>query len=181
MIEIRIHGRGGQGIVTSGELIGFAAFSDGKYAQALPKFGSERTGSPVTAFVRISNRPIRIRTPISNPDYVIIQDATLLGAVPVLDGLKEDGLIIINTQKKPVDIGLNVNSHIKTVPATELAIETLGMPIVNTTILGAFAAASGLISMDGIRRAIEHRFPSEIAEKNLVAAQRGFDFIKGGK
>ncbi|HHT9135048.1 MAG: pyruvate ferredoxin oxidoreductase [Planctomycetes bacterium RIFCSPHIGHO2_02_FULL_50_42] len=178
MIEIRIHGRGGQGIVTSGELIGFAAFSDGKYSQAMPAFGSERTGSPVVTYVRINDKPIRVRTPIYNPDYIIVQDATLLDTVPVLDGLKPGGLVIVNTKKTPGELGLNVNSQVKTVPATDLAIETLGMPIVNTTILGVFAAASGQISIEGIRKAIEHRFPSELAKKNLAAAQKGFDFIK---
>lgn len=178
MIEIRIHGRGGQGIVTSGELIGFAAFSDGKYSQAMPAFGSERTGSPVVTYVRINGKPIRVRTPIYNPDYIIVQDATLLDTVPVLDGLKPGGLVIVNTKKTPDELGLNVNSQVKTVPATDLAIETLGMPIVNTTILGVFAAASGQISIEGIRKAIEHRFPSELAKKNLAAAQKGFDFIK---
>ncbi|MEK7369536.1 MAG: pyruvate ferredoxin oxidoreductase subunit gamma [Planctomycetota bacterium] len=178
MIEIRIHGRGGQGIVTSGELIGFAAFSDGKYSQAMPAFGSERTGSPVVTYVRINDKPIRVRTPIYNPDYIIVQDATLLDTVPVLDGLKPGGLVIVNTKKTPGELGLNVNSQVKTVPATDLAIETLGMPIVNTIILGVFAAASGQISIEGIRKAIEHRFPSELAKKNLAAAQKGFDFIK---
>lgn len=178
MIEIRIHGRGGQGIVTSGELIGFAAFSDGKYSQAMPAFGSERTGSPVVTYVRINGKPIRVRTPIYNPDYIIVQDATLLDTVPVLDGLKPGGLVIVNTKKTPDELGLNVNSQVKTVPATDLAIETLGMPIVNTTILGVFAAASGQISIEGIRKAIEHRFPSELAKKNLAAAQKGFDFVK---
>ncbi len=178
MIEIRLHGRGGQGIVTSGELIGFAAFSDGKYSQAMPAFGSERTGSPVVTYVRINDKPIRVRVPIYNPDYIIIQDATLLDSVPVLDGLKPDGLVIVNTKKSPAELGLNVNSQIRTVPATDLAIETLGLPIVNTTILGIFAAASGEISIEGIRKAIEHRFPSELAKKNLAAAQKGFDFVK---
>ncbi|HCN18919.1 MAG TPA: pyruvate ferredoxin oxidoreductase, partial [Planctomycetia bacterium] len=118
------------------------------------------------------------RTPIYNPDYIIVQDATLLDTVPVLDGLKPGGLVIVNTKKTPGELGLNVNSQVKTVPATDLAIETLGMPIVNTTILGVFAAASGQISIEGIRKAIEHRFPSELAKKNLAAAQKGFDFIK---
>ncbi|MEE9514927.1 MAG: pyruvate ferredoxin oxidoreductase subunit gamma [Candidatus Brocadiales bacterium] len=178
MKEIRLHGRGGQGIVTSGELIGFAAFSDGKYSQAMPAFGSERTGSPVVTYVRIDDKPIRIKVPIYHPDYIIVQDATLLETVPVLDGLKPDGLVIVNTKKTPEELGLNLNGQIKTVPATELAIEALGLPIVNTTILGVFAAASGQISIDGIRKAIEHRFPSELAKKNLVAAQRGYDLMK---
>jgi len=144
----------------------------------MPAFGSERTGSPVVTYVRINDKPIRVRTPIYNPDYIIVQDATLLDTVPVLDGLKPGGLVIVNTKKTPGELGLNVNSQVKTVPATDLAIETLGMPIVNTTILGVFAAASGQISIEGIRKAIEHRFPSELAKKNLAAAQKGFDFIK---
>lgn len=181
MIEIRIHGRGGQGIVTSGELIGFAAFSDGRYAQTFPTFGSERMGSPVTAFVRIDDRPIRIRTPIYKPDCVIVQDPTLLASEPVLEGLRPGGLVIVNTRKHPQELGLSVDSQIRTIPATELALETLGRPIVNTTILGAFAAASGAISLEGIRRALEHRFPKELAEKNLQAARRGFDYIKESK
>ncbi|MEE9200105.1 MAG: pyruvate ferredoxin oxidoreductase subunit gamma [Candidatus Brocadiales bacterium] len=178
MIEIRLHGRGGQGIVTSGELIGFAAFSDGKYSQAMPAFGSERTGSPVVTYVRIDDKPIRIKIPIHHPDYIIIQDATLLDSVPVLDGLKPDGLVIVNTKKTPEELGLDVSSRVKTVPATELAMEALGLPIVNTTILGIFAAASGQISIEGIHKAIEHKFPSELAKKNIVAAQKGYDLIK---
>lgn len=178
MIEIRIHGRGGQGIVTSGELIGLAAFSDGKYAQALPSFGSERMGSPVTTYVRIDDRPIRIRTPIHHPDCVIVQDPTLLATEPVLEGLKPGGLVIVNSKKGPTELGLNLDSQLKTIPAADLALEVLGRPIVNTTILGAFAAASGQISLEGIRKAIEHRFPRELAEKNLKAARKGYDFIK---
>lgn len=178
MLEIRIHGRGGQGIVTSGELIGFAAFSDGKYAQAYPSFGSERMGSPVTTFVRIDDRPIRIRTPIYHPDFIIIQDSTLLATEPVLEGLKPGGFVLVNT-KKPADaLGLSLNSRVLTIPAAELALEVLGRPIVNTTILGAFAAASEAVSLEGIRKALEHRFSKELAEKNLKAATRGYNFIK---
>ncbi len=178
MIEVRIHGRGGQGIVTSGELIGLAAFSDGKYAQAYPSFGSERMGSPVTTFVRIDDRPIRIRIPIYCPDFIIIQDSTLLGSEPVLEGLKPGGLVLVNTKKSASDLGLNLNSQVLTIPATELAMEVLGRPIVNTTILGAFAAVSGAISLNGIRSALEHRFSKELAEKNLKAATKGYNFMK---
>ena len=167
--------------MTSGELIGFAAFSDGKYAQTFPTFGSERMGSPVTAFVRIDDRPIRIRTPIYHPDYVIVQDSTLLATEPVMEGLKPGGLVIVNTKKGPGELGLSLDSHVRTIPAADLALEILGRPIVNTTILGAFAAASGTITMEGIRKAIEHRFPRELAEKNLKAAKRGYDFIKEGR
>ncbi|MEK7242242.1 MAG: pyruvate ferredoxin oxidoreductase subunit gamma [Planctomycetota bacterium] len=181
MIEIRIHGRGGQGIVTSGELIGFAAFSDGKYAQAYPSFGSERMGSPVTTYVRIDDCPIRTRTLIYNPDFIIIQDSTLLATEPVLDGLKPKGLVLVNTKKSADALGLDLNSRVLTIPATELAMEALGRPIVNTTILGAFAAASGAISLEGIRSALEHRFTKELAEKNLKAATKGYNFVKEKK
>ena len=178
MIEIRIHGRGGQGIVTSGELLGFAAFSDGKYAQVYPSFGSERMGSAVTTYVRIDDHPIRIRTPIYNPDFVIIQDPTLLNTEPVLEGLKPGGVVLVNTKKSADALSLNLNSRLFTIPAAELAMEVLGRPIVNTTILVAFAAASGAISLEGIRSALEHRFPKELAEKNLKAATKGYNFIK---
>jgi pyruvate ferredoxin oxidoreductase gamma subunit len=181
MIEIRIHGRGGQGIVTSGELLGFAAFSDGKYAQVYPSFGSERMGSAVTTFVRIDDRPIRKRTLIYNPDFVIIQDSTLLNTEPVLEGLKPSGIVLVNT-KRPVEaLGLKLDSRVFTIPAAELAMEVLGRPIVNTTILGAFAAASGAISLEGIRKALEHRFTKEMAEKNIKAAMKGYNFIKERK
>lgn len=178
MIEIRVHGRGGQGSVTAAELLGFAAHSDGKYAQAFPSFGSERMGAPVQAFVRISDRPIRIRSQVYKPKYVIVQDPTLLEVVNVLDGLHEDGLLLINSKKEASALGINTKAKVRTIPAMEIALEVIGRPIMNTTLLGAFAAATGEISLEGIRKAIQHKFPGSVGEKNIAAAFKAFDFMK---
>lgn len=178
MIEIRVHGRGGQGSVTAAELLGFAAHSDGKYAQAFPSFGSERMGAPVQAFVRISQKPIRIRSQVYKPNYVIVQDPTLLEVINVLDGLREDGLLLINSKKKAAELGIHTKARVKTIPAMEIALEVIGKPIMNTTLLGAFAAATGEISLEGIQKAIQHKFPGPVGEKNIAAVMRAFDFIK---
>jgi pyruvate ferredoxin oxidoreductase gamma subunit len=178
VIEIRVHGRGGQGSVTAAELLGFAAHSDGKYAQAFPSFGSERMGAPVQAFVRISDKPIRIRSQVYEPDYVIVQDPTLLEVINVLDGLQEDGLLLINSKKKATELGINTKVKVKTIPAMEIALEVIGRPIMNTILLGAFAAATGEISLEGIQKAIHHKFPGSVGEKNIAAVLRAFDFIK---
>jgi len=178
MKEIRIHGRGGQGNVTAGELLAIAAFEDGKHSQAFPAFGSERMGSPVQAFVRISDAPVRERTQVYEPDIVIVQDPTLLGAVDVTGGLKPGGIVIINSDKRPEELGLKAEAKIITVPALAIAREEIGRPIPNTTLMGAFAAATGLVSMEAIKRAINHRWPKEAAEKNIKAAQRAYDLVK---
>lgn len=178
MIEIRVHGRGGQGSVTAAELLGFAAHTDGKYAQAFPSFGSERMGAPVQAFVRMSNRPIRIRSQVYKPNYVIVQDPTLLEVVNVLDGLKEDGLLLINSKRRVSELGIDTKIRIKTIPAMEIALEVIGRPIMNTTLLGAFAAATGEISLEGIKKAIQHKFPGSVGEKNITAVLKAYDFIK---
>jgi len=178
LIEIRVHGRGGQGSVTAAELLGFAAHSDGKYAQAFPSFGSERMGAPVQAFVRISDKPIRIRSQVYKPNYVIVQDPTLLEVINVLDGLQESGLLLINSKKKPSELGINTKIRVKTIPAMEIAMEVIGRPIMNTTLLGAFAAATGEISLEGIKKAIQHKFPGSVGEKNIAAVLKAFDFIK---
>ena len=143
MKEIRIHGRGGQGSVTAAELIAVAAFEDGKWSQAFPYFGTERRGAPVTAFARMSEQQIRIRSQIYQPDYVIVQDPSLIHAVEVAGGLKNNGLLIINSDKKPSELKINTKARVKTLDATKLALEVIGLPIVNTALLGAFAGATG--------------------------------------
>jgi pyruvate ferredoxin oxidoreductase gamma subunit len=176
--ELRLHGRGGQGVVTAAELIAQAAFADGKFSQAFPSFGSERMGAPVTSFVRISDEPIRARNQIYQPDYLIVQDATLIGSIDVAAGLKPDGVVIIDTEKKPSELKLNTKAKILTVPASKIAMEVIGRPIQNTTLLGYFAAVTGLISFEGVKKAIEHRFPGPIALKNIAAVERAFAFAK---
>jgi pyruvate ferredoxin oxidoreductase gamma subunit len=176
--ELRLHGRGGQGVVTAAELVAQAAFADGKYALAFPSFGSERMGAPVTSFVRISDDPIRARNQIYEPDFLIVQDATLIGSIDVAAGLKDSGLMIIDTEKKPSELKLNTKARILTIPASKIAMEIIGRPIQNTTLLGYFAAVTGLISFDGVKKAIENRFPGPIALKNVAAAEKAFSLAK---
>lgn len=178
MKEIRLHGRGGQGVVTAAELIAQAAFADGKYALAFPAFGSERMGAPVQSFVKISDEAIRARNQIYEPDYLIIQDATLIGAIDVARGLKPGGLVIVDSEKDPQALGLKINGAILTIPATRIALETIGRAVQNTTLLGYFAAVTGLISFDGVKMAIEERFPGMIGKKNVASAEKAFALAK---
>ena len=178
MIEIRIHGRGGQGSVTAAELLAVAAFDDGREAQAFPMFGVERRGAPVMAFCRIGDKPIRIRSQIYEPDYVIVQDPTLMETVDVLAGLKPDGTVLINTERAASDLKLKTSARVVTFPATQIALEELGRPIMNTAIMGAFSGVSGAISFEAIEQSIRHRFPEELGEKNVRAARRAYELIK---
>ena len=169
MFEVRVHGRGGQGVVTAAELLSVAAFSEGRHAQAFPSFGSERTGAPVVAYCRIADHEIRTRAPIVRPDAVIVQDATLLGQLPVLEGLRENGIVLVNsTQDVPGIV----------VPATEIALELVGRPVPNAALLGAFAAASGIVSLTSVSAAIRERFHAEVAEANIAAATRAFEIVQ---
>jgi pyruvate ferredoxin oxidoreductase gamma subunit len=179
--EIRLHGRGGQGVVTAAELLAVAAFEDGKYAQAFPSFGSERMGAPVQSFVRIADHKVRARNQIDRPDYLIVQDSTLIGAIDVLSGLKDDGMVLVDSAKKPEELGLKTKAKVLTIPATEIALRTLGKAIQNTTLMGAFAGATGLISVDAIKRSVKKRFPGELGEKNAKAVQTAYDMMRGGK
>ncbi len=178
MKEIRIHGRGGQGSVTAAELLAVAAFEDGKYSQAFPAFGVERRGAPVTAFVRLDDKPIRLRSQIYEPDFVIVQDATLVDVVNVAAGAKPDGYIIINTEKSPQSFNLNTKAVVKTLDATKLAMDIIGKPIVNTTLAGAFAGVSSLINPESIKNAVIERFPGKVGEKNAQAIQAAYDLME---
>jgi len=179
MKEIRIHGRGGQGSVTAAEMISIAAFEDGKFSQAFPAFGVERRGAPVQAFTRISDSPIRLRSQIYTPDYVIVQDATLLETVDVASGIKDDGVIIVNTTEKPESLKLDTKARVMTVDATKVAMDIIGFPIVNTVLLGAFAGATGEINVESIKKAVKGRFSGKVAEKNAKAIQKAYELIKG--
>jgi pyruvate ferredoxin oxidoreductase gamma subunit len=173
MIEIRFHGRGGQGAVTAAEILAKAAFEDGKYCQAFPFFGAERKGAPVMAFSRIADNPIRRRYQVYNPNYVIVLDETLLEAVDVLSGLKEDGKVIINSTNQ-VDLG--VESY--NIDATGIALEILGVPIVNTVMLGAFAGVTGVVTIESLVKVTKETFPGKIGEKNAKAVQIAYEKIK---
>ena len=179
MKELRIHGRGGQGSVTAAELIAVAAFESGENAMAFPAFGVERRGAPVQAFVRFSSEKIRLRSQVYEPDYIIVQDSTLIKDVNVFHGMKEGGIAIVNTERE-LDTAVPPGVRLITVDATRIALDTLGIPITNTALLGAFAAASGEITLDALKNALRHRFKGEIAEKNIEAAKRAYEKVKGG-
>jgi pyruvate ferredoxin oxidoreductase gamma subunit len=183
MFQVRIHGRGGQGVVTATELLSVAAFREGRHAQAFPSFGSERTGAPVVAFCRIDDRPIRLREPILAPDAIIIQDPTLLHQVDVFGGLAKDGYILINTSRSFEELGLGDfiagfrRDRLCTVPATELALKHVGRAVPNAALLAGFAAVSGRISLESVIAAIREKFPKKVAEGNVAAANAAHAFV----
>jgi len=181
MFQIRIHGRGGQGVVSGAELLSVSAFIEGRYAQAFPSFGSERMGAPVMAFCRIDDKPIRLREPVLEPDALIIQDATLLHQVDLFNGLRARAYILINASKSADELGLAGFAHgiqqyrLHAIPATDLALEHVGRKVPNVPLLGAFAALTGVIGLPSLLRAIREKFPGPVAERNVAAAQAAFD------
>jgi pyruvate ferredoxin oxidoreductase gamma subunit len=186
MFQVRIHGRGGQGVVTAAELLSVAAFAEGRYAQAFPTFGSERTGAPVVSFCRIDDREIRVREPIASPDALIVQDPTLLHQVDLFAGLGDDGYLLVNTERTFADLGLDEfvqrfrPERIATVPATELAREHLGRPLPNVALLGGFAALTGVLSLESIAAAIRDRFAGATGERNAAAAAAAYELVRAG-
>ena len=179
MKEIRIHGRGGQGSVTAAELLAQAAFKDGKYSQAFPAFGVERRGAPVQAFTRIGDEKIRTRAQIYRPDIILVQDSTLLEVVDVFSGLIDDGIAIINTSKSADELGIDHPAKIITIDATGVALKFLGRPITNTTMLGAFAGATGLVAIESLVAMIRDRFPGKLGEKNELAIREAYRLTGG--
>jgi pyruvate ferredoxin oxidoreductase gamma subunit len=183
MFEVRIHGRGGQGVVTAAEMLSVAAFQEGHHAQAFPSFGSERMGAPVVAYCRMSDREIRLREPVLRPQALIVQDPTLLHQVDVFSGLSADGYMLINTTRSFVELGIGEfisgfdPSHLGTVPATELALEHVGRPVPNAALLGGFAAICGQVSIESVVAAINERFSGRIAAGNAAAAEQAYQYI----
>jgi pyruvate ferredoxin oxidoreductase gamma subunit len=183
MFQVRIHGRGGQGVVTAAELLSVAGFREGRHAQAFPSFGSERTGAPVVAFCRLDTKPIRLREPILAPDALIIQDPTLLHQVDVFGGLTANGYILINTSRSFEELGLEDFAagfraeRMCTVPATEIALKHVGRPLPNAALLGGFAAISSQISLESVNAAIREKFPTKVAEANIAAATEAHAFV----
>jgi pyruvate ferredoxin oxidoreductase gamma subunit len=177
MLEIRIHGRGGQGAVTASEVLAIAAFKQGKYSQAFPKFGPERTGAPVEAFCRIDDSFVRTRTQIYEPDYLIILDKSLLEAVDVTKGLKKGNTIIINSPDDSVKEKLE-NFEVRVLDATEIAVRALGKPIVNTAILGGFLAATNIVSLSSLEQALGEKFEGEMLKKNINAVRMAYEQMR---
>jgi pyruvate ferredoxin oxidoreductase gamma subunit len=184
MFQIRIHGRGGQGVVTAAELLSVAAFLEGKRAQAFPSFGSERMGAPVMAFCRIDQKPIRLREPVIHPDALIIQDPTLLHQVDLFDGLSAQGYLLLNSGRSFEELGLAEfiakfpRGHCRTVPASELALRHVGRPLPNAALLGGFAGITGLLKIESVMAAIRAKFAAKIADANILAAQDAYDSVR---
>ena len=183
MFQVRIHGRGGQGVVSGAELLSLAAFLEGRHAQAFPSFGSERMGAPVMAFCRIDGQAIRLREPVMEPDALIIQDPTLLHQVDLFTGLSAEGYILINSSRSFDELGLGEFArgferfHLCTVPATELALKHVGRPVPNVALLGGFAAVSGAVGLDSVIEAVRDRFSEKIARANVAAATEAYEFV----
>lgn len=178
--QVRLHGRGGQGVVTAAELIASAAIADGLYAQAFPSFGSERTGAPVAAYCRIDDKPIRSREPVADPDAILVLDATLLSQDFVFDGLRPGGTALINSSAPVTTAALTLcGVRALVLPATEIARERIGRPLCNAAMVGAFAA-TGVLSLAAVRDAITSRFPGRLAETNCAAAVDAFMYVQRG-
>lgn len=184
MFQVRIHGRGGQGVVSAAEILSLAAFDEGKHAQAFPSFGSERMGAPVMAFCRIDSKEIRLREPVVVPDALIIQDATLLHQVDLFQGLLPTGCILINSMRSFAELGLGEfvrgfsPGKLCTVPASELALKHLGRALPNAALLGGFAAICDLLHFDSVAKAIVEKFPGKIGESNVAAAREAFAYVR---
>jgi pyruvate ferredoxin oxidoreductase gamma subunit len=180
VFQVRIHGRGGQGVVTAAEILAVAAFNEGKHAQAFPSFGSERMGAPVVAFCRMDDRPIRSREPVMEPDALIIQDPTLLHSVDVFSGLASNGYVLINSSRTLDELGMGelVRSlplgHAHSLPATDLALTHVGRPIPNAVLLGGFSAQTQVIRLESALAAIRERFAGALSDKNCAAATAGY-------
>ncbi|MGI6284678.1 2-oxoacid:acceptor oxidoreductase family protein [Neomoorella humiferrea] len=181
MLQVRWHGRGGQGAVTAARIFGLAAAVYGNwYAQSFPSFGTERRGAPVTAFTRLDDRPIRGRSQIYNPDYVVVLDATLLDSVNIFAGLASAGVVLINSGRE-LELSLPSEARVFFLDATRLAREVLGVPLVNTAMVAALAGATDLLSLEAVEKAIADVLPRELAAKNIALARRAYDLAKEGK
>ncbi len=180
MKEIRIHARAGQGAITTAALLGFSYFNEGKYPYAFPNFGAARMGAPMNAFVRVDSNPVRLRSQIYEPDYVIIVDPTLLRGYNCFSGLKEDGVAIINAKEELELPKLKAKQSVFVVPANEIALKNIGRPLGNTALIGAFAAATGELRLDNLIEVVKKRFSGKAQEGNIKAVQEGFEFIKKG-
>ena len=176
MIEVRFHGRGGQGAVTSAELIALAAIEEGKYAQGFPSFGPERRGAPVVAFARVNDKTIRLRSRIYEPDVAVVLDPSLLKIVDPSQGLKSGGLLIINTNKSIEQIRAQFGYKVRlaAVDGDLIAREELGLPIVNTTMLGALVRGTGVVQLDSLVPPLKARF-GRGADRNLNALRRAYE------
>jgi pyruvate ferredoxin oxidoreductase gamma subunit len=183
MFQVRFHGRGGQGVVTAAEVLSYAAFLEGKHAQAFPSFGSERTGAPVVSFCRIDDKEIRLREPILEPDALIVQDPTLSKAADIFQGLRRDGYLLVNTTRSFADLHIADRvatmpaGHARIVAASELAVKHIGRPLPNAALLGGFAAVTAKLSIESVEHAIRAKFAGKVGEGNAAAARAAYEAL----
>ncbi len=178
MKEIRIHARAWQGAITTAALLGYAYFLKGMYPYAFPHFGAARMGAPMNAFVRVDSKPIRLRSQIYEPDYVLIVDSTLMRGFNCFSGLKDNGIVIINTKETEEIPKVKANQKVFPVPANDIALKTIGRPFGNTALIGAFAAATDELNLDTLLEVIKKRFTGKAQEGNIQAVKQGYEFIK---
>ncbi|MDD4980729.1 MAG: 2-oxoacid:acceptor oxidoreductase family protein [Candidatus Omnitrophica bacterium] len=178
MKEIRIHARAGQGAITTAALLGYAYFLKGMYPYAFPNFGAARMGAPMNAFVRVDAKPVRLRSQIYEPDYVLVMDSTLMRGFNCFSGLQENGVAIINDKEGAEAPKVKAKQKIFVVPATEIALKAIGRPLGNTTLIGAFAAATGELDLDTLLQVVKKRFSGKAQEGNIQAITQGYEYIK---
>ncbi len=181
IIEVRWHGRGGQGAWTASELLARAAILEGKYIQSFPEFGPERMGAPIRAFTRVSEKPINLHCTVYNPNMVVVLDPTLLKTVPIAEGIQPNGTILINIKRQPKEIREQlgqVNAKLWTVAATEIALKILGRPITNTAMLGALVKATSIVSLESVEKVVKGRFPPQLAERNIALVKQAYEEVK---
>lgn len=185
MFQVRIHGRGGQGVVTTSEILALAWFLEGRHAQAFPSFGSERTGAPVASFVRMSPTPVRTRQPVIVPDALVVQDATLLHQPDVLAGLRRDGWVVVNSVRTPAQLGLTSDrtgtheDHVVTVPASEIATRHVGRYVPGPALLGALAGLTGVVSLEALVAAVRERLAGPVGQANAAATTEAYALARG--
>ncbi len=182
MLQIRLHGRGGQGVVTAAEMLSLAAFLEGHYAQAFPSFGSERTGAPVVAYARIDDKEIRTHEPILQPDAVVVQDRTLLASVDVFSGLSPNGYAIINSADAPEVIVPDLvkilpPGHVLTVPATDFAMQKIGRPLPGAPMIASLAAATKVFKLEIVLKSFQTRYPGKVGDANADTAALAYEYI----
>ncbi len=188
-IEIRWHGRGGQGTVTAAKVLADACLSGGKHVQAFPEYGPERAGAPLRAYNRISTVPLRVHAPVTQPDIVVVVDATLLDSIDVTEGASDDAVFVINTSHDPKELreklNLKPSQKVFTVDATKIALDTIGRPLPNSTMLGAVAKATAIVDLETLLEDIKAsfsggKFTEKIITANLEATKRGYEEVRQG-
>lgn len=181
MKEINIHGRGGQGSLVLAQFMAIAALEDGKYGQAFPFLGGggERRGKAIMAFCRLDDHPIRVRSRVAKADYSILQDATILDEVDVASGVKPDGMVLVNTDRSAEKLSFDGGLKVFTFSAEDLARKILGRPIMNTALLGAFAAMTDELSLGAVLKAVKSKFPGSLGEKNALVVEKSYRMLKG--